>query len=606
MSNATSIAQAIRYLSLEMTTLAGSGHPTSCLSIAEILAVFFSDVYTFDPGSPHNLYNDRFILSKGHAAPALYAAYALSGFIPRSELSTLRKKNSRLEGHPTRELPFVDVATGSLGQGLAVGVGMAQALKDLPEAPYVYVLLGDGELAEGSNWEAFALASHYKLKKIVGIVDLNNLGQTGPSLYAQDAYKLKARATSFGWHAHIVDGHDTSALKSVFEIVKNLNGPHLVICQTIKGKGVPFLEGKPGWHGKALNQEQLAQVFETIKLQSDISIHVKKPLRFAFMPQVNFGKTTLPPIFSKNMATKYASSLAIADAVRDHPDVVCIDADVQNSTHLDMAFTQEPNQCTQAYIAEGAMVGMATGMDVVGKRVIISTFSAFLTRAFDQLRMTAISRRSLVIHGSYAGVSVGRDGASQMGLEDIAMMRTLPGMIVVIASDAYSAYSLTRNCIRQKSLAYIRTAREPTSVLYTQTTLFPIGGSHLHSAGDQDVVTIVSAGITVYEALLAQQNLKIQGILVRVVDLYSIKPLDVVTLKMCAKQTKGKFVVVEDHRLEGGVGEAVRNALNGEKIDLRHLGVVGIPHSQSPQEALHMHQIDALAIETAVKELLLF
>ncbi len=604
MSNLDALATQIRRLSLQMTTKAGSGHATSALSCAEILAVLFSEVLKVDPSVPQNIGNDRFILSKGHAAPALYAIYALCGWIPMKELDTLRQKDSRLEGHPTRQLPYVDVATGSLGQGLANGLGMAWGLQGSDPVPMVYVLMGDGELAEGSVWEALATATSLGLTHICAIVDVNGMGQSGPSLFAGNMAMLSKRFESFGWKTHVVDGHDTQALSVVLGMVPDTQGPHAVLCSTIKGKGVSLIEGKEGWHGKPLIETQLLQALEELGDPHVESVKVKKPLRTLVIERAKIPTSSLSPTFLGLTATKKAFGLALADLCSEFSDVIALDADMKNSTEIDQVLAKTPRQLLECSIAESTMVSMAEGLDVVGKRAVVSTFAAFLTRAHDQLRMSSLSSRSFVVNGAYGGVSIGKDGASQMGLEDIAMMRSLPGCTVLYPSDAYSSYLLTRDALNQPGMTYIRTTREPTPLLYAQTTKFPIGGSHVHGPSDQDKVAIIAAGITLFEALKAQGELRVKGVMVRVIDLYSIRPLDTATVMDAVHATRGALVIVEDHHPEGGIGDAVRAALDGVPVHIQHLSVKGIPQSATPQEELTIHGIDSGAIVKAVENLM--
>lgn len=604
MGNLTPIATHIRRLSLQMTTKAQSGYPTSSLSCAEILAVLFGEILTYDPSAPQNLYNDRFILSKGHASSALYAVYALLGWIPMSELDTLRQKGSRLEGHPTRSLPFIDVSTGSLGQGLAQGLGMAIGLGNVNPSPMTYVLMGDAELAEGSVWEALASTTSLGISRICTIVDVNGMGQSGPSILAGNINALSRRFESFGWKTHVVDGHDLQALSVVLGMASETDGPHVVLCSTIKGKGVSFLEGKEGWHGKALSETELSQALEELGSPRKEDFRVKKPLRTLLPERIKAETNSLPPAFLGLTTTRKAFGMAVAELCTQQSDVIVIDADTKNSTYTELVLEKTPRQLVEASVAEATCIGVACGLDVVGKQAIVSTYASFLTRAFDQLRMSAYSQRTFVVNGSHGGVSVGRDGPSHMGLEDIAMMRMLPGTTVLYPVDAYSTYVLTKEAQNQTGVTYIRTTREATPLIYAQTTKFPIGGSHIHAPSQQDVVMIVAAGITLIEALKAQSELRAQGVLVRVIDVYSIKPLDVATLTESIRATHGKIVVVEDHRPEGGIGDAVRSALDGTAINMKHLAVRDIPHSASAQEELQLHHIDAASIEKAVRELM--
>lgn len=594
----------IRRLIVQMTTEAQSGHLTSSLSCADILTVLFGKILRYDPRLPQNIFNDRLVLSKGHAAPALYAAYAASGWITEAEALTLRLKTSRLEGHPTPEMPFVDVATGSLGQGLAIGLGMAYGTRELDPAPEMYVLMGDGELAEGSNWEAFGAAGALDIHNITAIIDLNGMGQSGPSLYAGNLELLSRRLESFGWRTHTVDGHDLDALAVVLGLVTESPGPHAVICTTVKGKGVSLVENKEGWHGKALTQTQAKVALEELGNPSFQKLEPKKPLRSGTIERPKIPTDSLPPSFLAATAVRQAFGMAVADLAIQFPDLLALDGDVKNSTRLDLVMERTPRQLIELSIAESTMAGMACGLEVVGKMPIMATFAAFLTRCFDQLRMAAISKSNFVFAGSHAGVSIGKDGASQMGLEDIAMARNLPGCTILYPSDAYSAYSLTRDAFNQPGLTYLRLTREPVTVIYSQTTQFPVGGSHLHGPSDQDKVTIVAAGITVFEALKAQVILREQGILVRVIDMYSVRPLDTATLIDSVKRTGNRLVVAEDHHPEGGIGEEIYAALAGLPLTMKHLAVRGVPHSATMAEELNLYELDAAGIEQAVKQLL--
>lgn len=603
MSELSQTAAHIRRLVVQMTTEAQSGHLTSALSCVDILTVLFGSILKYDPNLPGNIYNDRFILSKGHAAPALYATYAACGWISEKELLTLRTRTSRLEGHPTRELPFIDVATGSLGQGLAIGMGMAMGTAELDPAPTIYVLMGDGELAEGSVWEAMATAISLNIRHVCAIIDLNGMGQSGPSQYSGNLELLSRRLESFGWRTHTVDGHDTDALKVVLGLVTESPGPHAVICTTIKGKGVSLVENKEGWHGKPLTQIEMNQALDEIGDPSFNRLSVKKPLRTGSIERTAIPTDSLPPSFLATTATRQVFGMAVADLAAANKDILGLDADVKNSTKLDLMLARTPRQLIEVSIAESTMVGMAMGLEVVGKRPLVSTFASFLTRCFDQLRMAAISKSSFVVSGSHVGASIGKDGASQMGLEDIAMMRTLPGCAILYPSDAYSAYQLTREAFNQPGMTYIRTTREPTPVLYSQTMKFPVGGCHIHGPSNQDKATIVAAGITLFEALKAQNALRDQGILTRVIDLYSIKPLDRDSLISNIKQTSGNLVIAEDHHPEGGMGEAVLSAIVGLPANITHLAVRGVPHSATMEEELALYSIDAAGIEQAVKNM---
>lgn len=517
---------------------------------------------------------------------------------------TLRTKTSRLEGHPTKELPFIDAATGSLGQGLAMGLGMALGTAELDPAPMVFVLMGDAELSEGSVWEALGSATQLNINNVCAIIDFNSMGQSGPSLYAGNLELLTRRLESFGWRTHTVDGHDTKALSVVLGLTIETEGPHAVICTTTKGKGVSIIENKEGWHGKVLSQTQMKQALDELGDPSFTKLNVKKPMRTGIVTKDKIPTDSLPPSFLATTATRQAFGMAMTDLAIQYPDILGLDGDVKNSTRLDLMRERTPRQLIELSIAESTMIGMASGLDSVGKRPLVSTFAAFLTRCFDQLRLSSISRSTFVVNGSHSGVSIGQDGASQMGLEDIALMRNLPGCTVLYPSDAYCAYLLTRDAFNQPGITYLRTTREPTPIIYNQTSKFPIGGSHLHGPSDQDKVTIVAAGITVFEALKAQSALREQGIMTRVIDLYSIRPIDRETLISSVKQTMGNLVIAEDHHPEGGIGEAVLSALANLPINVVHLAVSGVPHSATPEEQLATYGLDEHGIEQAAKQLL--
>lgn len=604
-SDLNKVAVRARRLIAQMTTTAGSGHLTSSLSCVDILIALFASTYHFDPFLPNNYYNDRLILSKGHAAPALYAVASLAGWIPEAELFSLRQENSRLEGHPTRRLPFVDVCTGSLGQGLAVGLGAAMGMRELAPQPNVFVLLGDGEMAEGSVWEAMAVASKLKATNLIAIVDCNRLAQSGESIIGTDLDGLKAKGDSFGWSTQIVDGHNLEQLSAALSEAVKSPGPHLMLAKTIKGKGIAAMEDKGGFHAKVLRPEELEVALQAFGPDEMVSLATTHPEKSVPIRQHRPALDSFFPSYQDKVATKFAFGQAVNELCGRDSDVVVIDGDVGNSTTTALVSNDHPNQFIQSYIAESTMVGMATGMDILGKKAIVSTFAAFLTRAFDQLRMAALSERSLLINGSYAGVSIGADGASQMGLEDIAMLRPLPGSTILYPADAYSTFALTHEAYRLEGLVYIRTTREPTPLIYSSQTKFPIGGSHIHGPGEHDVVTIITAGITLFEALQAQAELREMNIPVRVIDAYSIKPLDVATINASIHQTRGRVVVVEDHRPEGGLGEAVLSAV-ADSVNERliHLAVRGIPHSATPEQELARHEIDASAIMRAVQRLI--
>lgn len=599
------LAATIRYHILTSTTTAGSGHLTSSLSAADIIAtLFFGGFFRYDEKRPGNPNNDRLIFSKGHAAPLLYAAWAVAGAIDSAELKTLRRFSSRLEGHPTSRFPWAEAATGSLGQGLAIGTGFALNAKYLDRLPYrTFVLLGDSEMVEGSQWEAIQLAAHYKLNNLIGLLDVNRLGQRGPTMYGHNLKVYADRLAAFGWKTLCVDGHNIPALAAAFKTaLKAKDKPTMIIAKTIKGRGVSAVENKNGWHGKVLPPEQLAGALAGLgavdrKLRGTIAT----PRRLLpYEPAVKGLPATISYRLGQMISTRLAYGQALVSLHKRRRNLVVLDAEVGNSTYSQLFQKAYPERYFEMYIAEQNMLGAAVGLARRNKVPFVSTFAAFFTRAFDQLRLAPYSDVHLVCAGSHAGVSVGPDGPSQMGVEDIAMFRTLVGSSVVYPSDAVSCARLTASAAGWPGVVYIRTTRAEMPVLYRRSENFPLGGSKTLRRSASDKVTVVAAGICVHEALKAYDLLKEDKILIRVIDLYSIKPIDRSTLLRAARETKG-IVTVEDHVPEGGLGEAVRSVLSSGGAQIHSLAVGKKPKSGTPDQLLAYENISAAAIVRSVK-----
>ena len=596
------LAKNIRRWILLMTTAAGSGHATSSLSATDLLTtLFFGGFFRADLRRPKNPNNDRIIFSKGHAAPLLYALYAAAGIIPERELVSLRKFGSRLEGHPIpSSFPFAEAATGSLGQGLSVGLGMAMAARMDKLLYRTFVLLGDSELAEGQIWEAAQLATHDRLNNLVAIADINRLGQRGQTMLGWNVQTYAKRFAAFGWRTFIVDGHDLNAIATTYRrALQPSNRPTIILAKTIKGKGVSFLENRNGWHGKALTKVQLdqalAELGEGKKIRGVMSTSVVRAQRLpAPKPakKLSYKRGELVP-------TRQAYGNALVRLVPAFPSLVVLDAEVSNSTMADAFAKTQPKRFFEMCIAEQNMVSTALGLARRGKTPFASSFAAFLTRAHDQIRMAALSSSHLVLCGSHAGVSIGQDGASQMGVEDIAMFRTVFESTVLYPSDAVSAEKLVEQAARAKGIVYLRTTRERTPVLYKNAEAFPIGGSKTLAESRKDKATIIAAGITVHEAAKAYNELLKRKINVRVIDLYSIKPIDRKTLLRAARQTK-HLIVVEDHVAEGGIADAVREAV-GSIAKVTSLAVQKLPRSGKPEQLLAYEGINAKAIARTVK-----
>jgi transketolase len=610
-SHMENLSRLVRSYILRATTQAGSGHATSSLSAVELMVgLMFSGHFKAELDDPEYVNNDRLIFSKGHAAPLLYALYAVAGKIDEQELMTLRKFGSRLEGHPTLSFPYTEVPTGSLGQGLSVGVGMALAAK-MDGLPYrTYVLLGDSEMAEGQVWEALQLASFNQLNNIVAVVDVNRLGQRGETMLGHDLKVYARRAEAFGWNAIMLeDGHHLESIVKAYQIASTAKAkPTMIIGKTIKGKGVSLWEDKEGWHSKTLTTEQLQTALDELgEVDTGLGGDVAEPADISqkskLKSQNNNSKIRTEYQIGALLATKKAYGDALVEIGGKDELVVAVDAEVSNSTHSDAFKNRDPDRFKEMYLTEQNMVSLALGLERRGRKPFITTFGAFFTRAYDQLRMASQVLPDITLVGSYAGVSIGMDGSSQMGLEDIAMFRSLFGSSVVYPADAVAMNKLMHESLDYKGLMYIRATRMETPVIYGMEERFELGGSKTLRQSDQDQVTLIGAGVTLYECLKAHEVLKQQGIVTRVIDLYSIKPIDVDTLVKACKETRA-LVVVEDHYPEGGIAEAVRSSLIYETTPIHSLAVRKMPRSGKPEELLNYEEIDAQAIILILKNLL--
>lgn len=609
MENIENLAKLVRYYILKSTTVAGTGHPSSSMSATDILTtLFFNGHFRADLNNPKHASNDRLIFSKGHASPLFYALYAVAGKVSEDELWGLRKFQSHLEGHPTMEFPYTEAATGSLGQGLSIGVGQALNAK-LEKLDYrTYVLLGDSEMAEGSVWEAMSLASHYKLNNLVAILDVNRLGQRGETMYGHNTDIYDERAQAFGWDTIVIDGHNLQDIESALIWAKEdrVDLPRMIIAKTLKGKGVSFMENKDGWHGKAVPEADLQKALDELG-QVDNSLRGEVAAPSNTQPHKRDPEEAENTVYKEGdkVATRKAYGQSIAHLVTKNKDIVVLDAETSNSTYAEFVKKTAPERFYEMYIAEQNMVGTAQGFSARGKIPFVSTFAAFFSRAYDQIRMSQYSNGNIKFVGSHVGVSIGEDGASQMGLEDIAMFRSILGSVILYPSDAVSTYKLTELASIHKGNVYIRTTRAETQVLYKESEEFKIGGSKTLKESKDDVITVIGAGITLHEALKAYEELKKDGIHIRVVDLYSVKPIDLDMLKKSAEETKG-FLTVEDHHHEGGIGEAILYLLSsklGINVPVKILSVKNMPRSGKPQELLDYEDISAKAIIEQVKKL---
>lgn len=601
------IATRLRIESVRATAEAGSGHPSTCCSAAEIVAALFFAEMRYDPADPQQPDNDRFVLSKGHAAPILYAAWAETGLLDRAALVSLRRLESDLEGHPTPRLPFVDVATGSLGQGLAAGVGIALNARRIVSEYRTYVLLGDGESAEGAVWEAANVAAHEKLDSLCGITDVNALGQSGPTQWQHDVEALAGRWRAFGWHAVTVNGHDLPDLLDAFDKARQTRGrPTMILARTIKGKGVSLMEGLGGWHGKPLRKgEELGRALAELEAQfvpEEGPAPRPQPPPVVRRPPVRQG-TVGSSAYQRgdSVATREAYGSALARLAASDDRIVAIDADVKNSTFSEKVEQTRPDRFHQMFIAEQGMLGAAMGLASRGAIPFPSTFAAFLTRAYDFVRMAAVSNLNIKVAGSHAGVSIGEDGPSQMALEDLAMMRAQPNVAVLYPCDGVSTERLVERMAYHPGPAYMRTTRPKTPVIYGPEETFEIGGLKVLRESGTDVATVIGAGVTVFEALKAHDELKALGVRIRVVDLYSVQPVDAAALLRCARETNGRLMTVEDHYAGGGIGDAVASAVAAEGFTVRRLAVREIPRSGTPDQLLDRYGISARHIVAAVR-----
>lgn len=603
MKNLAEIARLLRYYILAATTQAGSGHPTTCLSSVELMTgLLFGGFFRFDSDNPDNPNNDRLIFSKGHAAPLLYSLWTVAGKLSETELLTLRKFGSSLEGHPTKSFPYAEAATGSLGQGLSIGAGMAINGKYIDRLPYkVFVLLGDSEMAEGSVWEAIQLAAYYKLNNLIGIIDVNRLGQRGETMYGHDLEAYSKRISSFGWKTICIDGHNFDEIFKAYKEAINSAIPAMIIAKTIKGKGISFLEDREGKHGVALTEDEFKEALKELGEIKRITVSVNKPEMLQPLSEsVTIKEVNKTYSIGEVVATRRAYGEAVAKIFPEFPDIVVLDAEVCNSTYAEIFKKHYPDRFFECFIAEQNMVGMAVGLSLRGKIPFVSTFAAFLTRTFDHIRMAQYSDANIKFVGSHAGVSIGQDGPSQMGLEDISMMRSILNSVVLYPSDAVATEKLVREAARYQGIVYIRTTRSATPVIYSYDEEFPIGGAKVLRYSDDDWFSVIGAGITLYEALKAYVELKKQGIFIRVIDLYSVKPIAREILKKALNETKA-LITVEDHYPSGGIGEAVMAELGSDRV--YSLACRKVPKSGRPEELLDYEEISAKAIVGKVLEL---
>jgi len=605
-NNIEDICRLIRYYILESTTKAGSGHPSSSLSAVELMAVlFFKGFFRYRLEDPAYINNDRIIFSKGHASPLLYALWGATGSVSHDDILSLRKFESNLEGHPTRRFKYTDAATGSLGQGLSIGAGMALVAKQDDLNFRTFVLLGDSEMSEGSQWEALQLAAHYGLDNLTGIIDVNRLGQRGETMYGHDLSVYRDMVSSFGWDAVVVeDGHDMVLVEAAYKERVKSDRPTMIIARTVKGKGVSFIEDKDGWHGKALEHEQYIKAMAELgEINTDIRGEVKKPDDKKAIKVQHGNMSDLPNYTKKDTVStrqSYGDSLArLADV---YPELVVLDAEVSNSTYSQNIKETHKDRFFEMYIAEQNMVGMALGMSLRGKIPFVSTFAAFLARAYDQIRMSLYSGSNIKFCGSHAGVSIGQDGGSQMGLEDILMFRSLPECIVLYPSDAVSTEAAVRIAARHEGNAYIRTTRVATPVLYDNIKHFKAGKSYVLKQDDRDQLAVITGGITLHEALKAYEVLAGEGIFIRVIDIFSIDPIDAELIISTSRKCKA-IITVEDHYGPGGIGEAVAGVA-GLNCPVIRMYVDKIPRSGRPEELLDYEGISGKSVVKKVREII--
>lgn len=602
-------ALSLRIDSLRATTASESGHPTSCFSVADIIATLFFKFLRYDTKNPHYINNDRLILSKGHAIPVIYAAWKALGIISDEELLSLRKFESVFEGHPTPRFAYNEAATGSLGQGLAVGVGMALNAKMSHLDYTTYVILGDGEIAEGSNWEAAALGAHYELNNLIGIIDCNKYGQSGPTLHQHDVEKYAKKFQAFGWHSIIINGNNISEIIKALEEAHNIKQPVMIIAKTIKGFGLEGIEDVHQWHGKPVKKEDLETVISKVKQRFSQQNTIQDQTYIPPLPtqgttsQTTQQRTTITLATDahtsefdpqKKLSTRKAYGYALAALGKANTNIISIDADVQNSTFSEFFNKEFPDRFIECFIAEQAMIGIATGLHIRGKVPFASTFGAFFSRAYDQIRMAGIGQNALRLCGSHCGISIGQDGPSQMALEDIAMMAAIPNSAILYPSDGVSTYKLTEcSANYHQGVSYLRTTRSDTPIIYEKTENFSIGGCKILQKSTQDKACLVAAGITVHEALKAYQALKKQNIFVSVIDAYSVKPLDTNTIVQTAKASNNNIITIEDHYLYGGLGQIVAREISNHGISITNLAVTNVSRSGKPEELFALAGINA-------------
>ncbi|KAM8755711.1 transketolase-like protein 2 [Acanthopagrus schlegelii] len=605
------IANKLRILSIKATCASNSGHPTSCCSMAELMSVLFFNTMRYKADDPRNQCNDRFVLSKGHAAPILYAVWAEAGYLKESDLLNLRKIDSDLEGHPTPKLQFVDMATGSLGQGLGAACGMAYTGKHFDKSSYrVYCMLGDGECAEGSVWEAMAFASHYQLDNLVAIIDCNRLGQSEPTSLQHDTETYRKRCEAFGWNTYVVDGHDVEELCKAFWQAQQVKGkPTCIVAKTLKGKGLKDIEDNLNWHGKPIPKDRT----EALLKELESLIQVPNKTLCPELPKDDAAPADLspillpsPPAYKKGdkVAPRRAYGVALARLGQSSQRVVALDGDTKNSTFAETFKKAFPDRYIECFIAEQNMVGVAMGCATRDRTVAFaSTFAAFLSRAYDQIRMGAVSQTNVNLVGSHCGVSIGEDGPSQMALEDLAMFRAIPTCTVFYPSDAVSTERSVELAANTKGMCFIRTSRPDSEVIYSPDEKFEVGVAKVLRQSDKDHVTVIGAGVTLHEALAAADMLASEGKNIRVIDPFTIKPLDASTILTSARATGGRIITVEDHYKEGGLGEAVLSAVGEEPgIVVTRIAVTGIPRSGKPQELMDLYGISAKYIANAVRQ----
>ncbi|XP_034022386.1 transketolase [Thalassophryne amazonica] len=603
------IAIRLRINSIKVTTAAGIGHPTSCCSVAEIMSVLFFHTMRYHPEDPRYFNNDRFMLSKGHAAPALYSMWVETGFLKESNLLTLCQVDTTMEGHPTPK-QFVDVATGSIGQGLGVACGMAYTGKYFDKSSYrVYCLLGDGELSEGAVWEAMSFASYYQLDNLVAIMDINRLGQSDAAPLQHHVEKYQKRSEAFGWQAIIVEGH------SVEELCKALSQPRhqptAIIAKTTKGKGIPVAEDKLGWHAKPLPKDMAEMVLKDLQsriINSSKRLYPAAPIED--FPPVSLRNIRMPsaPNYTagEKIATRKAYGMALAKLGHCNERVVVLDGDTNNLTYSEIFKNEHPNHFVECYVAQENMVSVATGCAARERNVVFaSTLASFFTHAYDQIRTAAASESNINLCGSHCGLSTGEEGPSMMGLEDIAMFRALPTSTIFYPSDGVSTEKAVELAANAKGVCYIRTSRQDSAVIYNSSEDFHVGQAKVVHQSKDDQVTVVAAGVPLQEALAAAEHLKKERISVRIIDPFTIKPLDFKTIMDHTRATRGRVLTVEDHYYEGGLGEALCSAVvNQPGINLHHLAVSHVPRSGKPHELLKIYGIDRDAIAQAIRKML--